>query len=579
MVARGVDSGQSSATGVKAMFDRRWHRAVWMQGGPIDASMKALVCLALAAILGLVACSDAGGDPAATEAGRAAVADVPDGAVRVQSCEPRSLVPASVTTRCGEQVVAALFSRLVELHPATGAASWGLPGDRSLARQISSLDGQRWVINLEPNWQFHDGEPVTAQSFVDAWNDAALGTNARPTAFLFRDIVGFDDLQCRTAACEPRAQEMRGLRAVGTNTLVVTLRAPRRDFPRRLGHHAFSPLPSAAFENPEAFREQPMGNGPFRMEGAWQHDALIRLVRFDDFPGKPALPGTVELDLRRLEDAVAALGRGELDIVTDVPTDRPVPLPDGVRRRTAAGDEYTFLVAPAHLPQLRDPRLVRALSMAIDRPAIIRDHLQGAARPATGLVPPVASNPVDRCGAGCDLDVEAARKEARAADVPDGGIELWFDRSTSEGWVGAIAEQWRLALGDELGPVRVRGLPHEQFVAHLEDRRIGGLYVLGWSMDVPSPDEYLTELHGSGGLFNLDGYWQPDVDELLEAARSAGPSEDLARWFEAERAIIEDWHHIPLWVATHEVLHGDRVVGLTIDGYGRVRLADLVVRE
>lgn len=535
--------------------------------------------LAICALLGAVAVGCPSSDP---ETGPAAapVAD-PEGSdavLRVQSCEPRTLLPAGVRTDCGAQVLTSLFAGLVELDPGTGKPSWGRPNDRSVARQITTVDAQTWIIQLEEDWQFHDGEPVTARSFVDAWNDAALGSNPRAMGFLFRDIVGFDQLQCQEAVCDPTRRSMRGLRVLDPHTLVVSLSAPDSMFPRRLGHLAFSPLPRAAFEDLDAFVEQPIGNGPFRMDGAWEHDRVIRLVRNEDFAGLPAIPERVELRLE-VGDPMPLLLDGALDILTKppVPADE---LPAHVRRVTAPGDDYTFLVAPAHRPRLSKPALLKGLSMAIDRAAIVEEHLDGRAEPARGLIPPIASSGVDRCGLECRFDLQRARRAVRGVAAVESGIEVWYDGDSAAGWVGALLEGWRRAFDDSLGPLRARPLPHQQFVGHLQDRRVDGLYVLGWSMDVPSPGEYLGELHGQDGLVNLDGYGRPGVHSLFERARRLGTDEaGLGPWFDLERAIMEDWHHIPLWNATHEVLVGTRVAEVALDGNGRVILADVRVTE
>lgn len=513
-----------------------------------------------------------------TDAAPAIATDRSDAVLRVQACEPRTLLPSGVRTTCGPQVLNGLFSGLVELDPRTGKPFYGSSDDRSVARQILTADARRWIIHLEEDWEFHDGEPVTARSFVDAWNDAALGTNARASAFLFRDIVGFDELQCQGAACAPQRRTLRGLRVLDPHTLVVSLTGPDSMFPRRLGHLAFSPLPRAAFEDMDAFVEQPIGNGPLRMDGPWEHDRVIRLVRNDGFAGRPSIPERVDLTLGD-DEPLPMLREGQLDIATRTALDGD-ELPSEVRRVTAPGDDYTFLVAPAHRPDLSDPALVKALSMAIDRPAIIDKHMDGAAEPARGLIPPIASSGVDRCGIVCDFDLQRARQAARAATASEGGIEVWYDRDSAAAWVPAIIGGWRRAFGESLGPLRARPLPHQQFVAHVQDRRVDGLYVLGWSMDVPSPAEYLGELHGKDGLFNLDGYTESDVQSLFERARSSGTDEGgLAPWFDLERAIMADWHHIPLWNATHGVLVSARVEEAPLDGHGRVQLADIVVTE
>ena len=507
--------------------------------------------------------------------------EAPAGIVRVQGCEPHSLLPANAARSCGQQVVTALYSPLVDLDPLTGAPRWGDDTDNGVAASVDSIDGRRWVIELEDSWQFHDGSPVTAQSFVDAWNFAALSPNGQADAFLFRPILGFEDLHCPEPGCEPSDTTLDGLRAIDDTTLEVVLAAPDRSFPRRLAHVAFSPLPAAAREDPDAFAEAPIGNGPFRIDGAWEHERRIALRAVEDHPGgAPAAAGVDVLLFDDLEAAWQALLDGTLDVATALPPAHRDEATRRFARSIRGGDDYEALVVPSYRPALaEDDRLARAISMAIDREQLIEEQLGGAARPARGLVPPAVSDEVDRCGSTCRFDPAAARRLLAQVGLPPGGLELWLDRSAGhEAWVRAIAQQLRQHL--QLGPaqVRVRSLDHTSWLSHLQDRRVGGLYPTGWSMDVPSEEEYLEALHGPGGLFNFDGYTGVDAGAQLAAAASAPTDRDARlRLRRLEQDLLDDMHHIPLWVRTHEAVYTNRVTGVAMDAAGRVRLDELAL--
>lgn len=520
----------------------------------------------------------------------------PAGIVRLQGCEPRSLLPADAPRSCGQQVLRGLFSPLVELNPANGSPRWGLPNDDAVAASVVSDDASRWRIVLEEGWQFHDGTPVTAASFVDAWNFAAYGPNGQANAFLFEGIRGFDDLHCPEVGCEPVDDTMDGVRVVDEHTIEVDLDRPDRSFPRRLGHVAFSPLPPAAPEDPDAFAAAPVGNGPFRMEGPWQHGERIALRALEDHPsGAPGVDGVDVVLVEDAEQAWAGLTGGRIDVAVALPPTRLAEAGASFEQVVRAGDDYEALVVPAYLSHLADDRLARAFSLAIDRRRLIAQHLAGQARPARGLVPDVVSDGTDRCGALCRFDPAEARALLAEVGMPDDGVELWFDRAGGqEGWVRALAQQLREHLRLEPRQVRVRALGHTSWVAHLQDQRMGGLYPTGWSMDVASAGEYLQELHGPGGLFNFDRYPASgdatttdattpsgvDVAEGLATAARAPSEVDAQRAYrQLERRILADMHHIPLWTRTHTAHHSERVAGVTLDGTGIVRLDDLVLTE
>lgn len=516
--------------------------------------------------------SDASTEPTAPTA--------PPGVVRVQGCEPRSLLPSDSTTRCGATVVRALFTPLVDLDPVDATPRWGSEAPDAVAADVVSIDARRWEIELKEGWEFHDGTPVTAESFVQAWDFAAYGPNAQANAFLFAPILGFEELHCPRPGCEPTAEHMRGLRVLDELTLEIVLAAPDRFLPRRLGHHAFSPLPAAALEDPVGWGEAPVGNGPFRMEGGWQHGERISLRAHEDHAG--TVPSAERIDLVLHDDAEEAwrdLAAGGLDVADALPPARRAAAREEFPRVTREGDDVQALVVPTHRPELQDDRLALALSKAINRPALIERQLYHAARPARGLVPSAVSDETNRCGHRCSFDPDEARDLLARTEFPAGGIELWFDRgATQEAWVRGIARQWRAHLGLDDHQVRVRSLPHTMWVSHLQDQRIGGLHPIGWSMDVASPLEYLRQLHGPGGLFNFDRYAGAEAGaRLAEAAGARTEREAMAALRRLERDIMDDMHHIPLWTLTHEAFHTTRVTGLALDVEGLVQLTQLAV--
>lgn len=539
--------------------------------------------LALLLFAAAVACQPAApmGAPAgagATSPASPSADEVANGVVRLQGCEPRSLLPAAVATHCGEEILRGLFSQLVELDPRTSQPRWGSDTDHAVADRIASIDARRWEIELEEGWVFHDGSPVTSASFVDAWTFAASGGTSQARSFLFEPIVGFDDLHCPEPGCEPATDRFAGLRVIDDRNFEVVLASPDRTFPRRLGHIAFSPLPPAAFEDPTAWGEAPVGNGPFRMDGVWRHDEAIALRAFDGYAGPAPRAAGVEFPLYAdVTDAWEDLQAGRLDIADALSPDVRLDANRDFDRVVEHGDVYEFLVVPSHLPALADDdRVAIALSRAIDRRSLIQEFLGGSARPARGLVPPGVSDERDRCGSRCRFDPEVARALLEEAGGLE-AIELWVDRDADHGrWVRGIADQWRRHLDLD---VQVRALSHTAWLSHLEDRRAGGPHPLAWSMDVPSSLEYLEELHGPSGLFNFDRYVGADIAPRLDdVARSRTDTAARLALLGLERDVLHDMHHIPLWVRTHEAWYGERVEDVSFDGAGRVLLPEITVR-
>ena len=99
------------------------------------------------------------------------------------------LVPGNTTEEYGTQVIESLWTGLVEYGPDGEVEYTGV------AKSIESEDKVTWTVRLRDGWTFHDGTPVTAASFVDAWNYTAYSPNAQSGSYYFANIEGYGDLQ------------------------------------------------------------------------------------------------------------------------------------------------------------------------------------------------------------------------------------------------------------------------------------------------------------------------------------------------------------------------------------------------
>ncbi|WP_344628660.1 ABC transporter substrate-binding protein, partial [Kitasatospora arboriphila] len=75
---------------------------------------------------------------------------------------------------------------LVDYDPSNGQLR------NQVADKIETTDAQNYTVTLKSGWTFHDGTPVTAASFVDAWTWAANTKNNQINSDWFSDIAGYD---------------------------------------------------------------------------------------------------------------------------------------------------------------------------------------------------------------------------------------------------------------------------------------------------------------------------------------------------------------------------------------------------
>ena len=212
---------------------------------------SSLVATAIAAAMLMTACGgsdDDSGDGGAASEG---------GTFSIYIGEPENpLVPGNTSESEGSQVIEALFTGLVQYADDSSVEYTGV------AESIESDDATTWTVTLKDGWTFHDGTPVTASSFVDAWNYTALSTNAQGGSYFFANVEGYDALQAETddagnVVTPPAAEEMSGLEVVDDQTFTVTLTAPFAQYPVTVGYNAFYPLPESFFEDPEAAGKLP----------------------------------------------------------------------------------------------------------------------------------------------------------------------------------------------------------------------------------------------------------------------------------------------------------------------------------
>ena len=225
---------------------------------------KALGMVAIAA-LALTGCGAGGG----TSNGASQAAGDPNKVITAYSNEPQNpLMPANTGEVYGGRVVELLFEGLTSYDPSGKSVN-------ALAESIESPDGQNYTIKVKKGTKFTNGEEVTAKSFVDAWNFAALSTNAQSNSSFFESIEGYDAVSATktekgadgkdTDVPAPTAETLSGLALKDDSTITVKLTQPEADWPLRLGYSAFMPLPADAIKDPKKFGENPVGNGPYKM--------------------------------------------------------------------------------------------------------------------------------------------------------------------------------------------------------------------------------------------------------------------------------------------------------------------------
>jgi oligopeptide transport system substrate-binding protein len=541
---------------------------------------SALVATAVAAAMLMTACGgseEESGDAAAAEGG---------GSFSIYIGEPENaIVPGNTSESEGSQVVEALWTGLVTYSNDSEVQYDGV------AESIESDDATTWTVKLKDGWTFHDGTPVTASSFVDAWNYTALSTNAQGGSYFFANVEGYDALQAETddegnVITPPAAEKMTGLEVVDDQTFTVTLSAPFAQYPVTVGYNAFYPLPESFFEDPEAAGALPVGNGPFKADSEFVPGQGFTLSRYDDYAGdEKAQADSVDFKVYTdINTAYTDTQGGNLDVLNNIPPDAIGTAQDefGDRYAEAPSSAFQYVGFPTYDPRYADKRVRQAFSMAIDREAITEAIFQGTRVPANSVISPVVDGYRDDACQYCAVDADAANALLDEAGFDRSQpVDLWFNAGAGhDAWIEAVGNQLRENLGIEY---TLQGnLDFAEYLPLGDEKGYTGPFRLAWSMDYPSPQNYLEPLYSTEALppagSNSAFYSNPEFDELIEQGNSASSNEEAIEFYQqAEDILLEDMPIMPMFFGLEQTVWSEKVANVKVDIFGRVDVASVTV--
>lgn len=511
----------------------------------------------------------------------------PVGAVSISTTEPAQLLLPAMASESGTgDVVDAMWTGLVDYDPVTAQPRL------AHAESITSDDNVTWKITLKPGWTFHDGTPVTAASYVDAWNWAAACQNKASNQSFFgpsgADIAGFEQTAGSVKAngrvvCPGQPVPLTGLTVEDDLSFTVRLARPVAILESILGYWAFAPMPQSFFSDPEVFAADPVGNGPFRFSSR-SPGVDIRMTAFEAYPG-PDRAQVRDLEWRvytDLEQAYQDLRSGRLDLLTRMPTS--VLAENKWQRELGEGNFllkpaglFTSLTFPLYDKRFESAEVRAAISRAVDRRRIVADTWWDTVVAADAWAPPVVEGyEPGACGETCEFDEDAAKELLRRGGGFPGDLTIAFNEDGGHAeWVAAVCS----SITDTLGiPCSPQPFPtQKEFVAAVSERQMAGLFRTTWRMDYPNIQNFLEPLYGESGA-NEGGYSDPRFDELMAEARRLPAPEAIAKYQESQVILSGTVPAVPLWSGTVQMGWSDKIEpGLIITPFATVDLGSLRV--
>ena len=526
----------------------------------------------MAAALVVSACGDDDGNgDAGNGNGEEHVGEAVEGGGTVSSftCEPQNLQPGNNTENCGSRVLQQLFTGLTVVDHETNEAAPAVATDWETEDQIT------WTFTLGEDWTFHNGDPVTAQTFVDSWNWVVDPDNAQAGANFHDKFLGYSEVM------EGEAEEMEGVRAVDDYTLEIELTEPFGQLPLVLTYTSFYPMPEEAFDDMDAFQSAPIGNGRYEMDGEWVHDTEVNMNRYEDWPGEdPGSPERIEWRIYSdVDTAYMDVQAGELDVLSEAPPNRIPQVEDdfGENYSQNESSRFVYIGLPMYQDEWEDVDLRHALSMAMDREEINEQIFDGAMTPAYSILPPTLPMARENACEYCEFDPEAAADLYEAAGGPS-EFTMYTDTGIGhDEYVEAIANQWMANL--PIDDINFQSMEFAQYLDLHDEDGITGPYRLGWLLAYPSPQYAMEPLYTTGAASNNAGYASDEFDEAIREANFAGEDESDELYQAAEDILLEDLPVLPLFFQDYFVVHTDRVDNVYSDLSSYVRVEDIVVLE
>ena len=324
----------------------------------------------------------------------------------------------------------------------------------------------------------------------------------------------------------------------------------------------------------EDFATEPVCSGPFQFVDRQARDS-ITLEKYEDYWNADEI-GYDEVQYLIIPDSTVRLQRlqaGDLEIGERMaPSDIPaMEASDALTLHSSPGlaVSHLFISQSAESGSVlaEDPRLRHALELSLDREVINQVAFDGRFTATNQMIPPTSPFHSDDHPMPA-RDVEAARELLAEAGIEAPRIEITYENSRTDNRVAQIIQSMAGEAGFEvvLNPLETSSAVERYLAGNFE------LYIGNWSGRV-DPDPTLYTFFGTGGSQNLNDYANPELDEVLIAARQEldqGTRESL--YNEATGIYLEDLPTIPLYHPTWFYAAQSDIEGIEILPDGILRL-------
>ncbi len=474
--------------------------------------------------------------------------------------EPKDLDPHKVTGVPEDMLLRQLFEPLVardakDLHPIPGVAeSWTL-----------SKNGKEYTFKLRPNAKWSNGEPVTAQDFVDGWRRLVDPKTASEYAYQGYYIINGKEINTGKI----KDPSKLGAQAVDAQTLKVNLVHPTPYFLSLLDHYSMYPIYKKTIDKngnrwtrPENF----VGNGAYKLQ-TWDINKVISMVKSPTYwnGAEVKIDEAYFYPIDNLDTEEKMFRTKELDVTKEIP---PEKLPfwqkdkSGVFVSADYLGTYYFRVNVTKGP-LKDKRIRKALNLGFDRSQIVKYVSRGNQNPSLAFTPPGTGGYEPPKILPSDLSRLAEAKKLLAdAGYPGGkgmpSIEILYNtQEIHKKLAEAIQAMWKENLGINVTIV------NQEWKVYLNSMKTLNYDVAraGWIGDYNDPNTFLENFMTDNGN-NETGYANKVYDKLIiESQNEMDQQKRFDTFTKAETILLEDLPMVPIYTWRKNYLKAKKVQG------------------
>lgn len=496
--------------------------------------------------------------------------------------EPRTIDPGLNTSVEGATVIVNAFEGLTNLD-ANDKVIAGVAKDWTV-----STDGLKYTFNLRKDAKWSDGKGVTAKDFEFAWKrnlDPATASEYASQLYYLKNGEAFNNTGNKDWKGATATIDQVGVKATDDYTLEVELANPTSYFLTLCATPSYMPLREDVAKDAAwaTKADTYLSNGPFKMTD-WKAKDVMTFVKNDNYWNKDAIKLT-ELDFRMIDQETTSLDAfksGQINGTDYLPAEeKPTLLKDGSAKAFPYYGVYYYnlnvsktadtKIDKAVADVLKNPKVRKALNLAINREEIVQNVTKAGEVAATTFVPDSVPGSDGKTFKNTDYfkaagDPAEAKKLLAEAGFPDGKgfptIEIMYNISQAH---QSIAEKVQSDLKTNLGiNVTLRSVERKVHLSSMQSKDYQ-MSRSAWIADYPDPmtflDMFVTPLNDNNN--NNAGYSNPEYDKLIAAAKAeSDPAKRDGYMHQAEAIFMNDMPILPIYYYTNVVALKPEVQGI-----------------